>query len=53
MDEDRRREMKNALAEVRRLLEKSGAARTTAELVLRLAGTAVPAPPRWRPGFAM
>ena len=53
MDEDRRREMKNDLAEVRRSIEKSGAAQNTAELVLRLAGTAVPAPSRWRSGFAM
>jgi hypothetical protein len=45
--------MKNDLAEVRRSIEKSGAAQNTAELVLRLAGTAVPAPSRWRPGFAM
>jgi lipid-A-disaccharide synthase len=52
-DADRRREMKNDLAEVRRSIEKSGAAQNTAELVLRLAGTAVPAPSRWRPGFAM
>jgi len=53
VDEDRRREMKSDLAEARRSIEKSGAAQNTAELVLRLAGTAVPAPPRWRPGFAM
>jgi len=53
VDEDRRREMKSDLAEARRSIEKSGAAQNTAQLVLRLAGTAVPAPPRWRPGFAM
>ena len=53
VDADRRREMKNDLAEVRRSIEKSGAAQNTAELVLRLAGTAVSAPSRWRPGFAM
>lgn len=53
MNEDRRREMKNDLAEVRRSIEKSGAAQNTAELVLQLAGTAVPAPSRWRSGFAM
>jgi len=53
VDEQARAEMKSALAEARRSIEKSGAAQNTAELVLRLAGTAVPAPPRWRPGFAM
>ena len=53
VDADRRREMKYDLAEVRRSIEKSGAAQNTAELVLRLAGTAVSAPSQWRPGFAM
>jgi len=53
VDEDRRRKMKSDLAEVRRSIEKSGAAQNTAELVLRLAETAVSAPSRWRPGFAM
>jgi lipid-A-disaccharide synthase len=52
-DADRRREMKNDLAEVCRSIEKSGAAQNTAELVLRLAGTVVSAPSQWRPGFAM
>jgi lipid-A-disaccharide synthase len=53
VDEPARAEMKSALAEACRPIAESGAARHTADLVLRLAGTEIAAPPLWRPGFAM
>jgi len=53
VDETRRREVKAALAEVHRRIDKPGAADATAREVLTLAGTIVPPPSAFRPGFAM
>lgn len=53
LDDERRRDMKAALAEVRRPIDVAGAADHAAGLALDLAGSPVPKPPAWRPGFAM
>lgn len=49
----RRQEVKAALADVRRRIDKPGAALQAAREVLDLVGTVVPPPPPLRPGFAM
>jgi len=51
VDKRRRQEVKAALADVRRRIEKPGAALQTAREVLGLIGTAMPHPPALRPGF--
>ncbi|MCX5654613.1 MAG: hypothetical protein NTY65_08215, partial [Planctomycetota bacterium] len=51
VDDRRRGEMRKDLAEVHRLLEKRGAATSTAQEVLSLVGTVVPPLAGWRPGF--
>jgi len=53
LDDERRRDMKAALAEVRRPIDVAGAADHAAGLALDLAGSPVAKPPAWRPGFAM
>ena len=53
VDERARAEMKSALADVRRRIEKPGAAENAARLALDLAGRPIPPPPAWRPGFAL
>ena len=53
LDETRRADMRAALADVRRRIDVSGAADRAAAKALELAGTRVPPPPAFRPGFAM
>ena len=53
VDEQARAEMKSALAEARRSIEKPGAAENAARLALSLVGQPVPPAPFWRPGFAL
>ncbi|HUX02573.1 MAG TPA: lipid-A-disaccharide synthase [Phycisphaerae bacterium] len=53
VDTPARAEMKSALAEARRSIEKPGAADNAARLALDLVGRAIPPPPAWRPGFAL
>jgi hypothetical protein len=45
--------MQSALADVRRRIEKPGAAENAARLALSLVGKRVPPAPAWRPGFAL
>jgi lipid A disaccharide synthetase len=53
VNEQARAEMKSALAEARRSIEKPGAAENAARLALSLVGQPVPPAPFWRPGFAL
>jgi len=53
IDPARRRRMQADLAEVRRTLDRPGAAEHAADLVMALVGTEVPPAPAFRPGFAM
>ena len=53
VDKRRRQEVKAALADVHRRIDKPGAALQAAREVLDLVGTVVPPPPAFRPGFDM
>jgi len=53
VDAERRKQLQEALADIRRRLEKPGAADNAARLALDLVGRPIPPPPAWRPGFAM
>jgi len=52
-NEEVRREVRSALADLKCRIEKPDAAENAARLALRLAGTPVPPPPAYRPGFAI